>query len=123
MSRLWTWWSQPDQFDRISEFLRQRGMLGSARMIMAVVAGSSALVPLTVLPSQCHPSTAEVIIGSVTDVLTLGITTFWLTRWPTRRQSQAGAAIGALCICAWSLAQPTAALAALPCTALAVTGG
>lgn len=123
MSRLWIWWSQPDQFDRISQFLRQRGMLGSARMIMAIVAGSSALVPLTVLPSQRHPSTAEVIIGSFTDLFTLGVTAFWLTRWPTRRLSQAGAAIGALCICAWSLAQPTAALAALPCTALAVTGG
>jgi len=123
MSRVRTWWDQPDQFDWISMFLRQRGMLVSARMLMAIVAGSSALVPLTVLPSQRHPSTAEVVIGLVTDVFTLGMTTFWLMRWPTRRQSQAGVAIGALCICAWSLAQPTAALAALPCTALAVTGG
>lgn len=123
MSWLRTWWSQPDQFDWVTAFLRQRGMLRPARMIMAVVAGSAALVPLTVLSSQSHPSAIETITGVVADVFTVGVTAFWLVRWPTRRQSQAAEAIGALCIGGWSLVQPTAALAALACTALAVTGG
>jgi hypothetical protein len=39
--------SQPDQYDWVTTFLRQRGMLRPARMILAVVAGSSALVPLS----------------------------------------------------------------------------
>lgn len=123
MTLLSTWWGEPDQFEWITTFLRERRMLGSARLVMAIVAGSSALVPLTVLPSQCHPSIAEVILGLVADVFTVGMTVFWLRRWPTRRQSQVGVMIGAACISGWSLAQPTAALAALPCTALAVTGG
>ena len=123
MSRLKAWWSQPDQFDWITAFLRQRGMLRSARMIMAVVAGSSALVPLTVLPSQQHPSAVEVIVGGFAATFTVGVTVLWLTRWPTRRLSQAGVVIGALSIGGWSLVQPTAALAALACTAMAVTGG
>ncbi|OBI57637.1 diguanylate cyclase [Mycobacterium sp. E787] len=123
MSRLKAWWNEPDQYDWTTTFLRRRGMLGRARMTMALIAGSSALAPLTVLPSQHHPSTAEVVTGGLAAAFTVGVTLLWLTRWPTRRQSQAGVAIGALCVAGWSLAQPTAALAALACTAMAITGG
>src|SRR5947209_4900397 len=123
MSRLKAWWSQPDQYDWATTFLSQRGMQHSARMILTGVAGSSALVPLTVLPSQYHPSTLEVITGACAAVFTLGMAMLWLTRWPTRLQSQAAVVAGALCIGGWSLVQPTAALAALTCTAMAVTGG
>jgi diguanylate cyclase (GGDEF)-like protein len=122
MSRLKAWWSQPDHYDWATMFLRQRGMLRSARTVLVGITGSSALVPLTVLPSQQKPSTAEVITGVVAATFTVGVTILWLTRWPTRRQSQAGVAVGALCLGGWSLVQPTAALAALACTALAITG-
>jgi diguanylate cyclase (GGDEF)-like protein len=123
MSRLKAWWSQPDQYDWVTTFLRQRGMLCPARMILAIVAGSSALVPLTVLPSRFEPSAVEMITGGVAATFTVGVTVLWLTRWPTRRLSQAGVVVGALFIGAWSLVQPTGALAALACTAMAVTGG
>src|ERR1700739_310158 len=101
MSRLKAWWSQPDQFDWITTFLHQRGMLRSARMIMAVVAGSSALVPLTVLPSQHQPRAVEVLTGVFAATFTVGVTVLWLTRWPARRLSQAGVTIGSLCIGGW----------------------
>jgi diguanylate cyclase (GGDEF)-like protein len=123
MSRLKAWWGQPDHYEWITAFLGQRGMLRPARMILAVVAGSSALVPLTVLPSQSRPTAGEVITGGVAAAFTVGVTVLWLTRWPTLRQSQAGVALGALFVGGWSLAQPTGALAALSCTAMAVTGG
>ncbi len=123
MSRLRAWWSQPDQYEWISTFLRQHGMLRPARTVLAIVAGSSALVPLTVLPSQSGPSAVEVITGAVASAFTLGVTVLWLRRWPTRRQSQAGVAVGALFVGGWSMVQPTAALAALACTAMAVPGG
>ncbi|OBG27211.1 GGDEF domain-containing protein [Mycobacterium sp. 852002-51057_SCH5723018] len=122
MSPLKAWWSQPDHYEWATTFLRQRGMLRSARMILAGVTGSSALVPLTVLPSQYHPSRVEVIIGVVAATFTLAVTVLWLTRWPTRLQSQVGVALGAVCVGGWSLVQPTAALAALACTALAIPG-
>jgi diguanylate cyclase (GGDEF)-like protein len=64
----------------------------------------------------------EVITGAVAAVFTLGVTMLWLTRWPARLQSQVGVMLGALCVGGWSLAQPTAALAALACTALAIPG-
>jgi diguanylate cyclase len=123
MSRLKAWWSQPDQFNWITTYLRQRGLLRSTRMIMVVVAGSSALVPLTVLPSQYRPSAVEMVVGGIVAAFTVGMTVLWLTRWPTRWQSQVGVVIGALGIGGWSLVQPTAALAALACTAMAVPGG
>ncbi len=122
MSRLKAWWNEPDQYDWTTRFLQQRGMLRSARTIMAVIAGSSALVPLTVLPGQHHPSTAEVIVGGLAATFTAAVTLLWLTRWPTRRQSQIGVAMGALWVGGWSVVQPTAALAALACTAMAITG-
>jgi diguanylate cyclase (GGDEF)-like protein len=123
MSRLKAWLTQPDQYEWITTFLHQRGMLRSARIIMVIVAGSSALVPLSVLPGQGQASAVEMITGGVTATFIVGLTVLWLTRWPTRRQSQAAVLIGAVCVSAWSLAQPTGSLAALACTAMAVTGG
>jgi len=123
MSRLKAWVSQPDRYEWITTFLRERGMLHSARMILAVVAGSSVLVPLTVLPSQHQTSAVEVITGGIAATFIVGVTVVWLTHWPTRRQSQAILVVGTLCIAAWSLVQPTGALAALACTGMAVTGG
>ncbi len=123
MSRLSPWWAQADQYDWITTFLRQRGLLRSAQMILAVVAGSSALVPLSSLLNQRHPSASAAVIGGLAAVFTVGMSIVWLTRWPTRRQSQVVVMMGALIIGGWSLAQPTAPLAALACTATAVTGG
>jgi diguanylate cyclase len=123
MPRLSSWWAQPDQYDWITTFLRQRGLLRSAQMIMAVVAASSALVPLSALFSQRQPSASAVVIGGLAAMFTVGMTIVWLTGWPTRRQSQVIVVIGVLIIGGWSLVQPTAALAALVCTATAVTGG
>jgi diguanylate cyclase (GGDEF)-like protein len=123
MSRLKAWWSQPDEYEWITAFLDQRGMLRPARTIMAIVAGSSAMVPLTVLPSRSHPSALELTVGAVAAAFTIGVTALWLTRWPTRWQSRAGVGLGSLFVGGWSLVQPTGALAALACSAMAVTGG
>lgn len=122
MLRLRTWWDQPDRYEWITAFLRQRGLLRSARTALAVVTGSSVLVPLTVLPSQHRPSLVEVLAGAIAAGFTIGLTTLLLTRWPTRRQSQAGVALAALFLGGWSLVQPTGALAALACTAMVIPG-
>ncbi len=123
MSRLRDFWNQPDQYDWLTTLLGQRGMLRSTRIALAMVTASSALVPLTILPNQYRPSTAEVVTGLVAATFTLGLTALVLTRWPTRRQSQAGVVGGALFLGGWSLVQPTGAIAALACTAMAIPGG
>ncbi|BBZ43681.1 GGDEF domain-containing protein [Mycobacterium parmense] len=123
MSRLKSWLDQPEQYDWVTSFLRQRGMLWSARAIMATVAMSAATVPLSMLFSHPQDSTRAVIIGMITAAYTVGMAVFWLAGWPTRRQSLTALAVAVLCIGAWVVAQPNAILATLACTPMAVTGG
>lgn len=123
MSQLRAWCGQADQFDWMTEFLRQRGWLRAAQRIMMTVVASASLVPLTVLATQRHLGAAAVFAGGFTVVFTVGMTVFWLTRWPTRRQSIVAVSVGMLCITAWSQVQTTGALDALACTPMVVTGG
>ncbi|MBO0676153.1 GGDEF domain-containing protein [Mycolicibacterium sp. S2-37] len=117
------WWSQPDQFDNITDFLRQRDLMRSARMIMAVVSSASGSIPLTVLASQRHYSIGSLLIGVIGVVFTAGMVLFWLTRWPTRWQSRAAVVAGAVCVALWTVMQASAPIATLGCTAMTVTGG
>jgi diguanylate cyclase len=123
MSRLKSWWSQSDQFDWVTAFLRQRGLIRPAQVILAIVSGSGAWVPLTILVSERRSGATSAIIGVLIVGFALGSVYFWLTHWPTRQQSRAAAVTGMLATGGWSLVQPSAAFAALVCTALAVTGG
>ena len=123
MSRLRTWWTQPDPFDWITSFLRQRRLLRSAQHIMGVVTTSSALVPLSVLVSGTSTVSESLVWGAVTAVFTVGVTALWLTRWPTRRQSELVCVLGALSTAAWSLTQPNPTLTALGGAGMAVIAG
>src|SRR5271167_2780954 len=116
------WRSSADRYDWTKTFLSQRGRLRAAQRIMAVVCVSAASAPLSVLFSQLEPSAAAVVIGGLTGVFCVGMTVVYLTRWPTRRQSEAAIVVGVLCIGGWSFIQPTAALSALACTPTVVTG-
>jgi len=123
VSRLYSWWQQPAQFDAMTTFLRQRELLRPAQRIMATVAVLSALAPWSMLISQGQPQTAVSLTASaVISAFTLLLAIFFLIRWPTRGQSAALALTGTVSIAAWSLMQPWVAIAALGCTALAVTG-
>jgi diguanylate cyclase len=114
---------EPDPFDRVSEFLRHRGLLRPVRVLMAVVTSSAALVPISVLARVYHAPVGVVVVGMVAVTLSLVMAWLWLTRWPTRRQSVTSAVLGAVCVAAFSLCQPRPGIAALVCTAGAVTGG
>jgi diguanylate cyclase (GGDEF)-like protein len=123
MSGVTTWWRQPDQFDWMTNFLRQRGLLRSARLLMAVVCLSSVLAPISVFTGTHRFAAGSLITGVTGAAFCVVLTCFWLTRWPTRRQSAILATTGVLAVASWSTAQPTAALAALACAALAIPGG
>jgi diguanylate cyclase (GGDEF)-like protein len=116
------WRSSADRYDWIEAFLSQRGRLRAAQRIMALVCAAGALAPLSVLFSQPEPVAGAVAIVGLTAVLCVGMTVFYLTRWPTRRHSEAAVVVGVLCIGGWSFIQPTAALSALACTPTVVTG-
>ena len=116
-------WNEPDQFDWITTFLRERGQLGTARLILATVAASASMVPLTMLLGQRRP-TAMLLTGQLAGIaLTTVMALYWWRRWPTRRQSQAAVMTGLVCIALWSQAQASAAMAAQVCVAAAITGG
>lgn len=123
ISRFEVWLRQPDQFEWVSEFLRQRNLLRSARVLMTMVSASSALAPISALAFLHNPRVSVVIVGIAGAGVAGAMTYCWLTRWPTRRQSLTAALAGTLCVSAWSLIQPRPAIAALACTALAITGG
>lgn len=123
MSRLKSWWGQSDQFDWVTAFLRQRGLIRSAQVILAVVSASAAWVPMTSLVTGRRFGAASVVIGVLIVGFALGSIYFWLTHWPTRRQSRALVVTGMLATGGWSLVQPSPVFAALICSALVVTGG
>lgn len=116
-------WHQPDQYEWITGFLRERGVLHSAQLILATVAASAALVPLALLLEESRPGAGLIIAPCAGGALTLLMAAIWLRRWPSRRESQTAAVLGLACIAAWSQAQPNAALATNVCMAAAITGG
>ena len=120
--RWWSWWRQPDQFVRMTWFLRDHGMVRSTQNIMAFVAFSSALVPSSIFLSFGAPALATVLVCAASASVGLGMTFFWLTRWPTRRQSIVAVSAGVLCVAGWSVAGPGTVVPALSCTAFAITG-
>jgi diguanylate cyclase (GGDEF)-like protein len=122
LSRVGTWLHEPDQFEWVTTFLRQRGLLRTARIVMAVIAGSAALTPITAL-LRPDPSAGVVAIGVSGAAIALGMAWFWLTRWPSRRVSLYSVVLGMFCAAAWSLTEHSAAVAALACMVLAITGG
>lgn len=122
-SRAQRWWSEADNFDWTTEFLTQRGLLRSAQIVMAIVAGSAALAALSFLGGVRWDTWAVIVVGLGGVAFTAAMTAFWLTRWPTRLQSQASIVLGVTFIAVWSITQSTTALAILACSATAVTGG
>ena len=56
---------------------------------------------------------AQLALGVLGVLFTLGMTAFWLTRWPTRRQSEIAVTVGTLFVAIWSIAQPNTSVAVL----------
>ena len=117
-----SWWRQPDQFVSMTWFLRDHGLVRSAQNIMALVAFSSALVPSSIFLSFGAPALTTVLVCAASAAVGLGMTLFWLTRWPSRGQSVAAVSAGIVTVGGWSIAGPGTVIPALSCTAFAVTG-
>ncbi|OMC54995.1 hypothetical protein A5745_00715 [Mycobacterium sp. IS-2888] len=123
VSRFASWLARADQFDWITDILRDRGLLRATQWTLAVISLISALVPVTSLLSTHHRTAGVVLINATAAGFVVAVSVFWLTRWPTRIQSEIFGVVAATCIAGWSLTQPTAALAAVGCSALAINSG
>jgi diguanylate cyclase (GGDEF)-like protein len=124
-TRLADWLDRPDPFDAVTAFLHDRGLTSSARVMLAIVSASSMLAPLALVVPTYHDVTLVFagIIALVGCCLSCVMTWFWLTHWPTRRQSLVTVSLCTACIVGWSVGQPSAALAALTCAAMPITSG
>lgn len=107
----------------MTTFLRQRRLLWPAQLVLALVASSSALVPISYLATRDDLSITAIVVSAASAIFTLLTAAFWLNRWPTRWQSEATGLIGAVLVVVWSALQPSAGVAALAVATLAVTGG
>lgn len=122
MSWLQQWWTEPDQFDTVTKFLRERDLLRQGQRIMAVICGSSLAVLVPALFYQPSLLSLSTLAQALSALFILAMTVYWLRHWPTRRQSQAAIVTGTLCVAVFSIVQPNATLGAQAPTALAVTG-
>ncbi|MCV7100664.1 GGDEF domain-containing protein [Mycobacterium palustre] len=123
MSRVSSWLGRPDQFEWITEILRERGLLRAAQWALGAISAISGLVPVTTMLSARHPTPGTVLVDSVVTAFIVVVTVFWLTHWPNRVQSEVFGVVAATCIAGWTLIQPAAALAAVGCCAMAVNSG
>ena len=116
------WLFESDQFDRVTAFLRYRGLLGPTRAVMAIVVVSASLIPLSLMLPSPGRTAASFVVGVAGAALCAVMTWFWSTRWPSRRLSLVAALLGSACAAVWSVTQPSPAMAALACVTLTVTG-
>ena len=116
------WWSGSDHFDWVTGFLRGHGLIRTAQKTMAVVCGSALTVIGAMIVGQRAQVTGVLVVYAVAALFVSSMTVFWLTRWPTRSQSEAAIVAGTLCIAAASLLEPDPTLGTQAPAAFAVTG-
>ncbi len=80
------WWRHPDRYDWLTGYLRARGIVGQARLVMGVVVAG----PVLSLSMLLHSRDGAVGVGrAVAWVPTLfGVfaVLLWAVRWPTHRE-------------------------------------
>jgi hypothetical protein len=118
-----SWLAHPDQFNWITEILRERGLLRSAQRTLAAVCSLSVLVPASSFATSKHRTVEIALVDATAAVFIIGVGVFFLMRWPNRIQSAMFGTGGALCIAGWSLTQSSVVLAAVGCCAMATNGG
>ena len=115
-------WAEPDQFEWVTSFLNERGLLTWARRALAMVAASAAMIPAVGLVSE-RGSLMFLVVQLAGRTLAATMAVCWLIRWPTRRLSLAVAVLGLIGIAIWSQAQRNVEQSVPICMAAAITGG
>lgn len=118
------WWQQPESFDWISRYLRNRGMMTITRALIATVTVSLGAIATVLMfsPSGAQGTWSRAFAWAAIAGL-LGCATLWLVRWPTKRQSIAFILIINLCIAVICQAPSDPMIGLMGCAAFAITGG
>lgn len=118
------WWRQPDHYRWLSSYLAAHDIQRPTRYMMAAIIALLAVVPMLMLASSSGPDGLVFAITALSvSAIGLGMSTLWLTRWPSSRQSTFFAVFAALCVSAVCLAQANPASGLLGCAAFAALAG
>ncbi|BBZ40626.1 GGDEF domain-containing protein [Mycobacterium conspicuum] len=116
--------NQSHHYDRLSAYLKSRGLQTVWQRSSFAFTASQAALPLLMLWSPSGPTHAATRAASVA-ISAVGFAgaTVWLVRWPTRRESIlfAIAAMAVISICCLWLSNPYTGL--MGCTTFAMLGG
>lgn len=116
MSWVRRWWQLPDHFDWLTGYLHSRGMMAAARILLAAMVGSLALVPILLVFSDFGPrSTFGVVVSCAAGIAGWATMIPYVQRWPTRVQSLAVSLIATVCVAAICLSQSYPLVALVAC--------
>ncbi|WP_232375345.1 GGDEF domain-containing protein [Mycolicibacterium baixiangningiae] len=100
------WWQLPDHFEWLTGYLFSRGMMAAARIMLALMVASLALVPIMLVFSSFGPrSTIGVAVSWFAGFAGWATMVPYVQRWPSRTQSLTVSFVATACIAAVSLAQ------------------
>lgn len=118
------WWRQPDSYNWISSYLRNRGMFTISRALIASITAMAAVVGAVLMASPTAvQGTGLRALAWTAIVGLLGCTALWIRGWPTKRQSIAFLLVFNLCIAVLIQAQSDPMVGLVGVVALAIPGG
>ena len=122
MSTLWKP-RQADHYEWFSGYLDARGLTGTVRVMMGLIAISLAISLLALLFSPDSPQ-GPIPTAMMWAAVAGGVagTALWIWRWPTRQQSFAFAVVSTTSIALACLSYPNPLAALLGCIAFATSG-
>lgn len=124
MDGIGRWWSQPDHYRWLSDYLAVHDFQRFTRYMMAAIVTALAVVPALMLLSGSGP---RGIVFAVTAFAVTGaclvMAGLWVARWPTPAQSTAFALTASACIAAICLAQDSPGSALQGCASFAAIAG
>lgn len=110
------WWQLPDHFEWLTGYLVSRGMMAAARIMLAVMVASLALVPILLVFSTFGPqSTAGVVVSLLAGLTGWATMIPYMQRWPTRTQSLMVSFVATACVAAVCLAQSVPLMSLVAC--------
>lgn len=100
------WWSQPDHYEWLSDYLGARGLKPFVRYLMVGILATLAAATWLMLNSPSGPQTPMRRIFAATFIAVLAaMALVWVRRWPARVQSEVFSVVGTLGIAATSVMQ------------------
>jgi diguanylate cyclase (GGDEF)-like protein len=118
------WWQQPDHYNWISAYIKDRGLQTRWRIATFTVTAALTSLPLVMLASPAGPDNKlTVAVSFVAAAVGVACALLWLTRWPTRKQSALYSLVASGSIAATCLAQSDPYVGMNGCVTFAVIGG